>query len=97
MRHSKAGSRAGLSDDLEVLADRAVQRGAVSRANDLRAVAEHLRTKEDRTVVGPAGPGERRARSTRVTLRRTVRGIRTMTGRPAMSMVNRLRKLLRLG
>ncbi len=61
MRHSKATSRAGLSHDLEVLADRAVQRGAVSRANDLRAVAEHLRTKEDRTGGGPPGPVERRA------------------------------------
>ncbi|HEX7187346.1 MAG TPA: hypothetical protein VF423_03910 [Actinomycetes bacterium] len=83
MRHSKASSRTGLSHDLEVLADRAVQRGAVSRANDLRAVAEHLRTKEDRTGGGRPGPVERRARSTRTMLRRALRKLRRLRGRRA--------------
>jgi hypothetical protein len=52
-RASDDAGRVRLSDDLEVLADRAVQRGAVNRASDLRAVAEHLRGKEARTLTVP--------------------------------------------
>ena len=43
--------RPRLVEDVEVLAERASSRGAVRRANDLRAVAEHLRAKEAGRVV----------------------------------------------
>ena len=43
--------RPRLVEDVEALAERASSRGAVRRANDLRAVAEHLRAKEAREVV----------------------------------------------
>jgi hypothetical protein len=43
--------RPRLVQDVEALAEQAWSRGAVRRANDLRAVAEHLRAKEARQVV----------------------------------------------
>ena len=51
MRETKRQERPTLAEDVEVLADRAVSRGALRRANDLRAVAEHLRRKEARSRV----------------------------------------------
>ena len=49
---TESDGRPSLSDSVEELAHRADSRGAARRANDLRAVAEHLRAKEAR------GPGE---------------------------------------
>ena len=66
MRHSRSTGRAGLSRDLEVLADRAVQRGSVKRANDLRAIAEHLRAKEAETIVLRLEPPRRPHRARRL-------------------------------
>lgn len=43
--------RPRLVEDVETLAERASSRGAQRRANDLRAVAEHLRAKEAREPV----------------------------------------------
>jgi hypothetical protein len=43
--------RPRLVEDVETLAGRASSRGAQRRANDLRAVAEHLRAKEARQRV----------------------------------------------
>ena len=43
---TESDGRPSLSDSVEDLANRADSRGAARRANDLRAVAEHLRAKE---------------------------------------------------
>jgi len=48
--------RPSLSESVERLAHRAHSRGAVRRAGDLRAVAEHLRAKEARRVVVDVRP-----------------------------------------
>lgn len=48
--------RPSLSESVERLAHRADTRGAVRRAGDLRAVAEHLRAKEARRVVVDVRP-----------------------------------------
>ena len=55
---TESDGRPSLSDSVEELAHRADSRGAARRANDLRAVAEHLRAKEAR------GPGEARRAET---------------------------------
>lgn len=48
--------RPSLSESVEELAHRADSRGAARRAGDLRAVAEHLRSKEARKVVVDVRP-----------------------------------------
>jgi hypothetical protein len=48
--------RPSLSESVEALAHRAHSRGAVRRAGDLRAVAEHLRAKEARRDVVDVRP-----------------------------------------
>ena len=48
--------RPRLVEDVEALADRASSRGAQRRANDLRAVAVHLRAKEARHAVVDVRP-----------------------------------------
>jgi hypothetical protein len=55
--------RPRLSEDVEALAEHASSRGAVRRAHDLRAIAEHLRAKERRVVVDvrPEALARRRA------------------------------------
>ena len=55
--------RPRLSEDVEALAEQASSRGAVRRAHDLRAIAEHLRAKERRVVVDvrPEALARRRA------------------------------------
>jgi hypothetical protein len=73
-----APDRPKLSEDIEVLAERAVSRGAIRRATDLRAVAEHLRAREAKSVVVDVRPEAlaevRRQRTTR--LRRLVAKLR---------------------
>lgn len=73
-----ASDRPRLSEDVEVLAEQAVTRGALRRANDLRAVAEHLRAKEARPVVVDVRPealARARHRRTKL-LRRLVAWVR---------------------
>jgi hypothetical protein len=84
------GPRPRLVEDVEALADRASSRGAQRRANDLRAVAEHLRAKEARQVVVDVRPqaiARRRARERGLRpkvlerLRYTAAGLRRAVGR----------------
>ena len=51
MQETPRDERPTLAEDVDALAERAVSRGAVRRANDLKAVAEHLRRKEARACV----------------------------------------------
>jgi hypothetical protein len=53
---TESDGRPSLSDSVEELAHRADSRGAARRANDLRAVAEHLRAKEASEVVMDVRP-----------------------------------------
>jgi hypothetical protein len=79
-----------LADDVEVLAERASSRGALRRANDLRAVAEHLRAKETRQVIDvrPEALAVRRSgfrgrlRQLRGPLRQRLGRLRLLLGRP---------------
>ena len=51
MQETPRDERPTLAEDVDALAERAVSRGDLRRANHLRAVAEHLRRKEARTRV----------------------------------------------
>ena len=57
---TESDGRPSLSDSVEDLANRADSRGAARRANDLRAVAEHLRAKEANGTDEAKGAGKGR-------------------------------------
>jgi hypothetical protein len=71
--------RPSLSESVEELAERADSRGAARRAGDLRAVAEHLRSKEARRVVVDVRPEaltrHQRPAARWVRLRAVLRGV----------------------
>ena len=75
--------RPRLVEEVEVLAERASSRGAARRANDLRAVAEHLRAKEAGRVVIDVRPEAlaRRPDGRRSLLRRLATLFRGVLGR----------------
>ena len=67
---TESDGRPSLSDSVEDLANRADSRGAARRANDLRAVAEHLRAKEANGTDEAKGGGKvRKVRKVTVDVR----------------------------